>query len=56
MSCRFEGVKSELDKAVKENALELDRHQRISAEVRQLLSSARARAKYFETSAAGSAC
>ncbi len=52
MSCRFEGVKSELDKAVKKSALELDRHQRTSAEVRQLLSSARARAKYFETSAA----
>ena len=40
-SSRFEAVKSVLD-----------RHQRTSAEVVQLLSSARARAKYFETSTA----
>ncbi|KAL0032968.1 hypothetical protein WJX77_008873 [Trebouxia sp. C0004] len=51
MSSRFEVVKSELDLAVKKSALELDRHQRSTAEVEQLLSSARASAAYFERSA-----
>jgi len=52
MSSRFEAIKSELDKAVKKSALELDRQQRTTAEVEQLLSSARASADYFERSAA----
>jgi len=52
ISSRFEAVKSELDKAVKKSALELDRQQRTSAEVEQLFSSARASADYFERSAA----
>ena len=52
MSSRFEAVKSELDKAVKKSALELERHQRTSLEAGQLLSSERLRAKCFETSAA----
>jgi len=52
MSSRFEAIKSELDKAVKKSALELERQQRTTAEVEQLLSSARASADYFERSAA----
>ncbi len=54
MSSRFEAVKSELDKAVKNSALELDRHQCRMAEVEQLLSSAHASAGYFQRSAAES--
>jgi hypothetical protein len=54
LSSQFEAVKSELDRAVKKNASELERHQRTSAEVRQLFSSARA--KCFETSATDLEC
>jgi len=52
MSSRCEAVKSELDKAFKKSALEVDRHQRTVSEVKQLLSSAHAPAACFQRSAA----